>query len=101
MAATALHLKFDNRLAIITFDQPGSKVNTLGQAVLTEFEQVVAQLEARTDLDGVILQSGKPGMFIAGADLKELAVLRDEPTKRQVIQRGLHMTGRFENLPGP
>ena len=101
MAATALHLNIDNRLAVITFDQSASKVNTLGQAVLAEFEQVVAQLEARTDLDGVILQSGKPGMFIAGADLKELAVLRDEPTKRQVIQRGLQMIGRFENLPCP
>ncbi len=97
----ALRLDIADRLAVITFDQPGSKANTLGQAVLAEFEQVVAQLEARTDLDGVIIQSGKPGMFIAGADLKELAILRDEPTKRQVIQRGLDMIARFEKLPCP
>ena len=101
MATTALQLNIDNRLAVITFDQPGGKVNTLGQAVLAEFEQVVAQLEARTDLDGVILQSGKPGMFIAGADLKELAMLQDEATKRVVIKRGLDMIARFEKLPCP
>src|SRR5262245_28738402 len=101
MAATALRLDIADRLAVITFDQPGSKANTLGQAVLAEFEQVVAQLDARTDLDGVVLQSGKPGMFIAGADLKELAVLRDDATKRHVIQRGLDMIARFEKLPCP
>jgi 3-hydroxyacyl-CoA dehydrogenase / enoyl-CoA hydratase / 3-hydroxybutyryl-CoA epimerase / enoyl-CoA isomerase len=101
MATTALRLDIRDRLAVITFDLPGSKANTLGQAVLAEFEQIVAQLEARTDLDGVILQSGKPGMFIAGADLKELAMLRDEATKRVVIQRGLDMIARFEKLPCP
>lgn len=101
MATTALRLDIGDRIAVITFDLPGSKANTLGQAVLADFEQIVAQLEARTDLDGVILQSGKPGMFIAGADLKELAMLRDEATKRVVIQRGLDMIARFEKLPCP
>jgi 3-hydroxyacyl-CoA dehydrogenase/enoyl-CoA hydratase/3-hydroxybutyryl-CoA epimerase/3-hydroxyacyl-CoA dehydrogenase/enoyl-CoA hydratase/3-hydroxybutyryl-CoA epimerase/enoyl-CoA isomerase len=101
MATTALRLDLRDRLAVVTFDLPGSKANTLGQGVLADFEQIVAQLEARTDLDGVILQSGKPGMFIAGADLKELAMLRDEATKRVVIQRGLDMIARFEKLPCP
>jgi len=101
MATTALRLDISDRIAVITFDLPGSKANTLGQAVLAEFEQIVTQLEARSDLDGVILQSGKTGMFIAGADLKELAMLRDEATKRVVIQRGLDMIARFEKLPCP
>ena len=35
-------------------------------------KRLLGQLAGRTDLNGLILKSGKPGMFIAGADLKEL-----------------------------
>lgn len=101
MGASALRLDVADRLAVITFDQPGSKVNTLGLAVLAEFEQVVAQLEGMADLEGILLQSGKPGMFIAGADLRELAMVADEATSRMLVQRGLDMIGRFEKLPCP
>lgn len=97
----ALRLDFDTRLAIITFDQPGSKANTLGLAVIGEFEQVVGQLETRTDLEGVVFQSGKPGMFIAGADLRELAMVRDQAMSRMLVKRGLDMISRFEKLSCP
>src|SRR5262245_5510428 len=82
--AAALHLDVQsNGIACLTFDQPGSKANTLGQAVLTEFEAVLEQLESRNDLKGLTLVSAKPGMFIAGADLKELgsAMLNSEETR--------------------
>jgi 3-hydroxyacyl-CoA dehydrogenase/enoyl-CoA hydratase/3-hydroxybutyryl-CoA epimerase/enoyl-CoA isomerase len=99
---TALRLDVPaDRIARVVFDQPGSKANTLGQAVIADFEQVVAQLEQRGDLEGVIFTSGKPGMFIAGADLKELAMLGDEATTRRVVQRGLDVIARIERLPCP
>src|SRR5580692_6341533 len=62
-------------IAVLTFDTPEKKVNTLGLAVLEELGQIVAQLEQRTDLHGLLLRSGKPGQFIAGADLNELGAL--------------------------
>jgi 3-hydroxyacyl-CoA dehydrogenase/enoyl-CoA hydratase/3-hydroxybutyryl-CoA epimerase/3-hydroxyacyl-CoA dehydrogenase/enoyl-CoA hydratase/3-hydroxybutyryl-CoA epimerase/enoyl-CoA isomerase len=101
MGASALRLDVADRLAVITFDQPGSKANTLGLAVLVEFEHVVEQLEGMPDLEGVMLQSGKPGMFIAGADLRELATVPDEATSRMLVKRGLDMIARFEKLPCP
>jgi 3-hydroxyacyl-CoA dehydrogenase/enoyl-CoA hydratase/3-hydroxybutyryl-CoA epimerase/3-hydroxyacyl-CoA dehydrogenase/enoyl-CoA hydratase/3-hydroxybutyryl-CoA epimerase/enoyl-CoA isomerase len=89
-------------VAQLTFDQPGSKANTLGQAVLAEFEAVLIRLEAMVGLRGLILCSGKPGMFIAGADLKELGSARPEPDRtRRLVQRGLDIIGRFEMLPFP
>src|ERR1051325_8050272 len=63
-------------IAHITFDAPGSRANTLNQRVQTEFENILTQLEATPNLQGLMLCSGKPGMFIAGADLKELASVR-------------------------
>ena len=72
---TALKLDIKDGIGVITFDQPGSRANTLGQVVLGEFEQLLAELKRRTDLRGLVLQSGKPGMFIAGADLRELGAV--------------------------
>src|SRR5579864_1389071 len=102
--ASALKLDIhDKRIAVITFDMPGSKANTLGQAVLGEFEAIMAQLAKRTDLQGLILQSGKPGMFIAGADLKELGAADPEhqDVSRKLILRGLAMIASIEALPFP
>src|SRR5262249_43855615 len=54
----------DGNIGLITFDLPNSRANTLGQAVLAEYEKLVSQLEGRKDLRGLILKSGKPGMFV-------------------------------------
>jgi len=105
MAATGAALKLDvlkDGIALITFDQPGSRANTLGQAVLVDFDAVLRQVESRTDVRGLIFQSGKPGMFIAGADLKELGSAEDNPEQtRKWVEYGLAIIARFEALPYP
>jgi 3-hydroxyacyl-CoA dehydrogenase/enoyl-CoA hydratase/3-hydroxybutyryl-CoA epimerase/3-hydroxyacyl-CoA dehydrogenase/enoyl-CoA hydratase/3-hydroxybutyryl-CoA epimerase/enoyl-CoA isomerase len=89
-------------IGVITFDLPNSRANTLGQAVLAEFETLQSQLKTRTDLRGLILRSGKPGMFIAGADLKELGAIRPDPAlNQQLVSRGLGVIAGFEALPYP
>jgi 3-hydroxyacyl-CoA dehydrogenase/enoyl-CoA hydratase/3-hydroxybutyryl-CoA epimerase/3-hydroxyacyl-CoA dehydrogenase/enoyl-CoA hydratase/3-hydroxybutyryl-CoA epimerase/enoyl-CoA isomerase len=86
----------------VTFDQPNSRANTLGQAVLAELEALVKQLRGRADLRGLILRSGKPGMFIAGADLRELGSSGLTPDSAKVItRRGLDLIAAFENLAFP
>ena len=67
--------ELDGGIGLVTFDLPDKKVNTLSQAVLRELAGLVGQLEQRTDLRGLLFKSGKPGQFIAGADLNELAML--------------------------
>src|SRR5438874_1025686 len=101
--AAALRLEvLDGGVGLLTIDQPGGRANTLGQAVLAEFEQTVAQLKQRTDLRGLILRSGKPGMFVAGADLKELGAARPDPGQsRRLVERGHAILAGFEALPYP
>ena len=97
----ALTLDIQSGVGVLTFDLPGSRANTLGQAVLADFEQILNRLE-KTELSGLLLRSGKPGMFIAGADLKELGSATPEPGHtRKVVQRGLDVIARFEALPYP
>jgi 3-hydroxyacyl-CoA dehydrogenase/enoyl-CoA hydratase/3-hydroxybutyryl-CoA epimerase/3-hydroxyacyl-CoA dehydrogenase/enoyl-CoA hydratase/3-hydroxybutyryl-CoA epimerase/enoyl-CoA isomerase len=102
-APSALRLEtLPSSYALLTFDLPGSRANTLGQAVLAEFEHVVKDLASRKDLPGLILRSGKPGMFIAGADLRELGRATQTPDlNRQATRRGLELFASFEQLPFP
>jgi 3-hydroxyacyl-CoA dehydrogenase/enoyl-CoA hydratase/3-hydroxybutyryl-CoA epimerase/3-hydroxyacyl-CoA dehydrogenase/enoyl-CoA hydratase/3-hydroxybutyryl-CoA epimerase/enoyl-CoA isomerase len=99
----ALRLEvLDGQVALATLDQPGSRANTLNQGLLGELEAFVAGLAGRTDLRGLIFRSGKPGMFIAGADLRELGVVPDDPElKRKLTRRGHDVIAAFEGLPFP
>jgi 3-hydroxyacyl-CoA dehydrogenase/enoyl-CoA hydratase/3-hydroxybutyryl-CoA epimerase/3-hydroxyacyl-CoA dehydrogenase/enoyl-CoA hydratase/3-hydroxybutyryl-CoA epimerase/enoyl-CoA isomerase len=103
VAQPALQLQVSNDgIGILTFDLPGSRANTLGQAVLVELESLVGQFAKRTDLRGLILRSGKPGIFVAGADLKELGALRSDPEEnRRLVQHGHKILLGFEKLPFP
>jgi len=102
--ASALRLEeLPNRVALVTFDLPDKKVNTLGQAVLMELTALVGQLEKRTDLRGLLFRGGKPGQFIAGADLNELGALAFAP-KEQVLKGiafGHALFNRVSRLPFP
>ncbi|MEA2632865.1 MAG: 3-hydroxyacyl-CoA dehydrogenase / enoyl-CoA hydratase / 3-hydroxybutyryl-CoA epimerase / enoyl-CoA [Chloroflexota bacterium] len=92
----------DRQIALVTFDLPGKKVNTLGHAVLSELAELVGRLEGRTDLRGLLFR-GKPGQFIAGADLNELGALAFA-TKEQVTQGlmlGHTLFDKISRLPFP
>lgn len=103
--AAATSLRFETvreHIGLLTFDQQGSRANTLGQAVLAEFEQILTTLEGKKDLAGLVLASGKPGMFIAGADLNELGSASADPAQtRRLVERGHGIIARFEKLPFP
>ncbi len=89
-------------IALVTFNQPKSRANTLNQAVLKELESVVFTLGRRQDVRGLIFKSGKPGMFIAGADLNELGATLGDPLQAQRLTlRGLDLFASFEKLPFP
>jgi 3-hydroxyacyl-CoA dehydrogenase / enoyl-CoA hydratase / 3-hydroxybutyryl-CoA epimerase / enoyl-CoA isomerase len=93
----------DDKIAVLTFDLPDKKVNTLGQAVLKELGEVTRQLAARTDLRGLLFKSGKSGQFIAGADLNELAALA-YVTREQAaagLGSGHQLFSAVSNLPFP
>ena len=67
------HWRLDHDLDNIcwlTLDRAGESANSLSQEVLAELEQIVGWLESNHPR-GLVLQSGKPGSFIVGADVRE------------------------------
>jgi enoyl-CoA hydratase/carnithine racemase len=91
------------RVATLTIDQPDGKVNVLSRAMWSELEETVRTLGQRSDFDGLAIVSAKPGVFIAGADLRELADVPgpDHAPTRQFIERGLRVLDALESLPYP
>lgn len=59
-----------NGIVIVTFDEQGSPVNTMGEAWQADMDTLAAQLAAGKDqIRGIVLASAK-STFFAGADLK-------------------------------
>ena len=101
--ASAFQLEeLDRQVALVTFDLPGKKVNTLGRAVLKELTELLGGLEKRDDLRGLLFR-GKPGQFIAGADLNELGALAFVPREQVAkgVELGHMILGRIGRLPFP
>lgn len=98
----AVQVEFDNSVARIIFDQPNSRANTLSTAVWNELAAAVAAVAGQAGLTAVIVCSRKDGMFIAGADLKELHGLIGQSTAaRSLLQKGLDVLAALEALPLP
>jgi 3-hydroxyacyl-CoA dehydrogenase/enoyl-CoA hydratase/3-hydroxybutyryl-CoA epimerase len=63
-------------VAIVTFDTPNETVNKISKAVGWEFEDLLGRLAADEVVKAIVLRSGKPDTFIAGADIEEFVQLR-------------------------
>jgi len=102
--ASVLNLdELPGAIAVLTWDDPGKKVNTLGRAARADLVDIVTQLERRTDLRGLMLRSGKPGQFIAGGDLREMERLPElTPDEARVMLAEAHaLWDRVSRLPFP
>jgi 3-hydroxyacyl-CoA dehydrogenase/enoyl-CoA hydratase/3-hydroxybutyryl-CoA epimerase/3-hydroxyacyl-CoA dehydrogenase/enoyl-CoA hydratase/3-hydroxybutyryl-CoA epimerase/enoyl-CoA isomerase len=97
-ASTTLTLSFpEPDIALLVLDDPQSNANVLSGHVLDALEMHLTALDRRAGLAGLVIQSAKPGMFIAGADLKEFVAWIDAP-KEQVAEycrRGQQLFGRL------
>ena len=67
---------------------------------MKELDALVDQLAARKEIKGLVLFSGKPDIFIAGADVKEFSSA-SEASVRETIERGQRVFGKIANLPFP
>ncbi|MFK7769903.1 MAG: 3-hydroxyacyl-CoA dehydrogenase NAD-binding domain-containing protein [Mariniblastus sp.] len=88
-------------IVLITMDLPGSGANILNDQLFQELDQTMETLAKRTDLKGVILYSGKPKIFVAGADLKKIVATLDWPDKKiiEFCEKGRAVMARFSRCP--
>src|SRR5438034_1376610 len=88
-------------IAHLVMDDPARRVNVLDEAAFDSLEAALDQLERRTDVAGLVLLSGKPGTFIAGADVQAIASLTDRERVRALVRRGQAAFNRLAGLACP
>ena len=98
-AATAFRIEREGDLAIVWFDLPGEKVNKFSSTVMMEFARIVDDMERTTDIKRIIIASGKPSIFIAGADVSEFTKADTPELAREYTRFGQQTFHRFSKLP--
>ena len=90
-----------DRIATLTWDMQDSKVNTISSATLAEFEHALDEILASDQssaIDALVIQSAKPGIFIAGADIKEIEGLSEPEDVDVFVQQAHDLFAKLEGL---
>ena len=61
----------------IVFDRPNESVNLLDERVLRELDRLLEEARRREEIRGLMFQSAKPGVFVAGMDVEQIAAVTD------------------------
>ncbi len=97
-------LTIEDGVAWLVLDDPAKRVNTLSRRMFDWFSEQVDRIErehAAGTIRGAVIASGKPGMFVAGADIEELRGLGDESEILAMLAGGHALMGRLAALPCP
>ena len=87
-------------VAWATLDKSGEAANSLSREVLSEFAQILDCLE-KTPPKGLVICSGKPAGFIAGADIQEFSQLDSAEKARELVARGWELFKRLAAVSYP
>src|SRR5205807_4506711 len=98
-AASAFRIQREGDLAVVWFDLPGEKVNKFSSTVMMEFAGIVDEMEKASDIKRIVLASGKPSIFIAGADVTEFSKATTPEQAREYTHFGQQVFNRFSKLP--
>ena len=75
-------------VAVVKFNNPKEKVNSLGEQVSKEVEQITKELFNNGSIGSIVLMSGKTDNFIVGADINMLEKVTNAE-EGQKISRGM------------
>jgi 3-hydroxyacyl-CoA dehydrogenase / enoyl-CoA hydratase / 3-hydroxybutyryl-CoA epimerase len=96
-----LSMDLEKNVLVVTIDQPGVAVNTLGPSLVGEFEGVFLRVDEDSLIKGVVLISGKPDGFVAGADVDQFRGIRTATDAEAISRMGQELLNRLEKLRTP
>ena len=87
-------------LGVIEFNDSDSKVNVLSAVNLDKLESILTETSLNPNgVKAVFFISAKKDIFIAGADIKELASIRTKESALRLCAKGQAICNRIEQLP--
>ncbi len=88
-------------IARMEFTLPHEPINKITKDVRTELESLLDRIQGEKGVRAVVLISGKPDTFIAGADIDEFVALKNRDQARKLVQAGQVLINQFEDLGKP
>lgn len=85
----------------IVIDVPGEAQNTLKSEFVDEISALVDEIEKDSSVKGLLLTSGKPGSFVAGADITMLKSVTEASQAEELSKSGQQIFDRLEQLSIP
>ena len=99
-AEELVRLEVEDGVAYLIFDRPGSGANIFDEATLDALDQRLDWAASRTDLRGLVLETAKDSIFVAGADLSLLSKSTAEDLK-EFLWKGQQVFNRLDDLGIP
>ena len=99
-AALSLERRPDG-VGVIRIDVPGESVNTLRGDFAEELSALLDVVESSSDVRAVVIASGKPDGFVAGADIKMLMAAKTAADVSELSRRGQRALDRLAELSKP
>jgi 3-hydroxyacyl-CoA dehydrogenase/enoyl-CoA hydratase/3-hydroxybutyryl-CoA epimerase len=87
-------------IAWLTCDVPNASTNVLSAAVLEDLAGRLEEIRAAS-AKGVVVRSGKPNGFIAGADINEFQRIHTPEQGYELVRAGQAIIDQIETLPCP
>lgn len=91
----------DDGVALIVIDVPGEPVNTLKETFADDFSRAFDEIDEDRDVRAVVIASGKPSSFVAGADIKLLRGLTEREQGVTLSKTGHKAMDRVERCKVP
>jgi 3-hydroxyacyl-CoA dehydrogenase/enoyl-CoA hydratase/3-hydroxybutyryl-CoA epimerase len=88
-------------VATLLVDDPAERVNTLHPELLLEFVRLLDDLEGDGAVEALVLASGKPDGFVAGAKIELMQTVTDAATAEKLALDGHAVFARVERFPKP
>lgn len=92
-------LTFDEGIATITLQRP-ARLNAFTWPMLEALDEVVAEVNARHDLAGVLV-TGAGRAFCAGRDIEELAAIKEAEAAKALPSAGGSESSMFARVEAP
>jgi 3-hydroxyacyl-CoA dehydrogenase/enoyl-CoA hydratase/3-hydroxybutyryl-CoA epimerase len=98
---SSLKLEHVDGIAVITIDLAGEPVNKVTAGLRAEFAEMFGLLEGDTSIRGVVITSGKPDTWIAGADIDEFLTLHTAEEAEALSRGGQELLSHLEAMKLP
>jgi len=100
-ALRSFRVEVEGGVATLLLDEPGERVNTVQPEVMKEFLGLLDRLEKDAAVTALVLASGKPDGFVAGAKIELMQEVRDAAAAEKLARDGQAVFDRLERFLKP